>query len=137
MLALPEGLISGSTRSAQGLTTSPQAQIDGQLSAEVTRNPSLHSSSMSTGDRSSSFALRGQTGNMQQLRKMTTIFEVLKTLLNGKLICLCLDDVQEAEEESLELLASIISGNLPVVLIVSCPRLTPFVAIAFQLTVKD
>ena len=58
----------------------------------------------------------------QSLRFQSTYLDVLRSLASGKLICLCLDDLQFADEESVELIASIIAGKIRVVLITTCRR---------------
>ena len=60
------------------------------------------------------------------LRYMNVFLDVLRVLSRNKLICLCLDDLQYADDESLELLASIVNGKLGVILMVSLPCVAVF-----------
>ena len=56
-----------------------------------------------------------------KLIKMRTIFvEVLRVLSNGKLICLCVDDMHAADDESLDLIANIIEKGLNVLIVSTC-----------------
>ncbi|KAF2147305.1 uncharacterized protein K452DRAFT_293751 [Aplosporella prunicola CBS 121167] len=52
-------------------------------------------------------------------RVMSTFLEVLKMLARQQSICFCVDDLQFADEESLELIQSIVSNRLPLVLILT------------------
>lgn len=79
---------------------------------------SIHSSlsSNSAAQGTAEFPRGGST--TKSLRFMNIFVEVLRVLSRNKLICLCLDDLQFADEESLDLLSSIITGKLRVVLMV-------------------
>lgn len=56
----------------------------------------------------------------KSFRIVSSIAEVLRVLSTNRLICLCLDDLQYAEGESLELLSSVVARKLGLVLIISC-----------------
>ena len=58
---------------------------------------------------------RNKSGSSKVLQ---TFVEVLR-VLSAKLICLCLDDLQFADEESFDLLSNIMTRKLGIVLIVS------------------
>ncbi|KAJ9619085.1 uncharacterized protein PV06_02509 [Exophiala oligosperma] len=62
--------------------------------------------------------LRGPA-NTRSIRLINTYMDVLRTMCTGKLICLCLDDLQAAEPESINLLMHIIKAKIPVVLLLS------------------
>ena len=114
MLDLPSTLIYGGLQNP--------AKHNKSILAEMHDASSTRSSN--SGQTFSSNVIRG-AGTSQSLRFMNTFLEVLRVLTIGKLICLCLDDLQFADEESLELISSIISGRLQVVLMVSqVPRHT-------------
>jgi len=66
--------------------------------------------------------IRGPNPPTQSLRFLNTYLEVLRTLATGKLICICLDDLQFADFESLELLSSVVLGKLRIVLLTTCRR---------------
>lgn len=56
----------------------------------------------------------------RSLKIISSIAEVLRVLSTNRLICLCLDDLQYAEGESLELLSNVVARRLGLVLIISC-----------------
>ena len=56
----------------------------------------------------------------KSLKLVNMFVEVLRVLSTSKMVCLCLDDLQNADGESLELLCSIISRKLGIVLMISC-----------------
>lgn len=62
--------------------------------------------------------LRGPA-NTKSIRLINTYMDVLRTICTGKLICLCLDDLQYADGESVELLMHIVKAKVPVVLMLS------------------
>ena len=70
-------------------------------------------SQQSTGD-----WLRSGGGNKQS-RFMHIFLDVLRLLAVQKFICVCLDDLQFADEESLDLVQMIVKAHIPVVLIVT------------------
>ena len=74
-------------------------------------------SSISTGTPSSTF-FRGHTSH--SMKFMTTFLEVFRILSGGKLICLCLDDLQYADEESIDLLINLVTGKMRIAVILTC-----------------
>lgn len=62
--------------------------------------------------------LRGPA-NTKSIRLINTFMDVLRTICTGKLICLCLDDLQAADGESVDLLLHIIRSKIPVLLLLS------------------
>lgn len=56
----------------------------------------------------------------KSLKIINMIAEVLRVLSTNRLLCLCLEDLQYADGESLELLSSIIARKLGLALIISC-----------------
>jgi serine/threonine protein kinase len=72
--------------------------------------------SMSLGAQSShDFLLSGSS--TKSMRLMNTFLDVLRTFAQHKFICFCLDDLQFADPESLELIAQIISSKIKMVII--------------------
>lgn len=53
------------------------------------------------------------------LRLMDTFVEILRVLTQNKIICVCLDDLQYADEETLELLFNVVKAKIGCVLIVT------------------
>ena len=62
--------------------------------------------------------LRGGSSS-KSLRFSSTFLDLLRLLSLHKFICLCFDDLQFADEESLELISSIVAANIGLVVIVS------------------
>ena len=124
MLDLPEQLISvGDLQNSSKQSSSAMSQqaLHKSLIADMRDSSSTHSSMSgnSTGQSTSDF-LRGGSPS-KSLRFMSIFLEVLHVLSRNKLLCLCVDDLQFADEESLELLSNIVNGKLGVVLMVLCP----------------
>lgn len=112
MLELPENLMYGGLE----LGASPSAKVS---SAEIRDSLSMQGSSVpSPGNRSSVF-LRGSAAN-QSSRFLNVFLEVLKLLTAEKLICLCLDDLQYADDESIDLILNIVACKIQMVIITTC-----------------
>lgn len=122
MLDLPENLIflenecinySGTAASQHWLKRSRRLQM-----AEKFRAAGGSSgSSSNAGSRVTSDFLRG-TANPRSLKNMNVFLEVLRVLSTNKLICLCLDDLHFADEESLDLISNIMERKFGIALIV-------------------
>ena len=63
--------------------------------------------------------------NTKQIKMKTIFAEVLRTLSIGKLICLCIDDLDAADDESLDLLANIVGRGLEILVIATCSHNAP------------
>jgi hypothetical protein len=73
---------------------------------------------MSLGAQSShDFLLSGSS--TKSMRLMNTFLDVLRTFAQHKFICFCLDDLQFADTESLELVSQIIASKIKMVIIVT------------------
>lgn len=120
MLDLPENLIFWEAQyPTRASNVSSQQGANRSLRAQTTESSSLTSGQSSNhGTHLTSDFLRGAS-NTRPLKFMYIFLEVLRVLSSNKLICLCLDDLQYADEESLELVSNIMSRKLGVVLIVS------------------
>ena len=126
MLDLPENLISTDVQYTHKLTAfSSQQGLNKSMRAEVSDNSnnssarSALSGSMSTGNQKNSDFLRGGA-NPRSLKFINIFVEVLRILSTNKLICLCLDDIQFADEESLDLISHVIVKKLGIVIITTC-----------------
>jgi serine/threonine protein kinase len=75
-------------------------------------------SSMSLGTQSSQDFLRAGA-TTKSVRLMNTFLEVLRVFAQHKFICFCLDDLQFADDESLDLITQIISSGMKMVFIVT------------------
>lgn len=123
MLDLPESLISTDAHynskpspfpSNPGLNASLKADIIDSNSTRSTQSGGIASQGYLATD-----FLRG--GANPRLLKFVTVFvEVLRILSINKLICLCLDDLQFADEESLDLVSNVISKKLGIVILTTC-----------------
>jgi hypothetical protein len=132
MLDLPESLLSPpdfpgskSTPSKPGQSHPPTSKTwksEPPLQDSVSSNGSVQTIPNFTSHQISTEFLRGPTAT-KSLRFMNTFLEVLRALSHNKLICLCLEDLQSAGEESLDLITNIVSARVRVVLMVRISRL--------------
>ena len=123
MLDLPENLISTDVQYTNKLAASSSQQwLNKSMRNDMGDNVSARSAAsgnMNIGNQKTSDFLRG--GANPRSLKFTTIFvEVLRILSTNKLICLCLDDVQFADEESLDLISQVIVKKLGIVILTTC-----------------
>lgn len=119
MLDLPENLIFWEAQyPSRPSNVGSQQGPNRSLRAEPTETSSMSSGqSNNHGTHLSSDLLKGAS-KTRPLKFMNIFLEVLRVLSSNKLICLCLDDLQHADDESLELIFNIISRKLGVALIV-------------------
>ena len=122
MLNLPESLISTDVQYTNKLAASSSQQwLNKSTRTDLGDNTSSRSTvsgTVSTGNQQIDL-LRGAASSRSL--KFTTIFvEVLRILSTSKLICLCLDDVQFADEESLDLITHVIVKKLGIVILTTC-----------------
>jgi len=122
MLDLPENLISTDVQyMAKPAPNLSQHGYNKSLKADMTDAGSVRSglsNGVGTGTLLTSDFLR-VGANTRSLKFMNIFLEVLRIVSTNKLICLCLDDLQFADEESLDLISNIITRKLGIVLIVS------------------
>ena len=116
MLDLPENLLSTEAQQraqeASDLTPSRSNKSLGPDLSESTSSASVHSNFRAN--------LIPDTANIKNgSAKVLSMFVEVVRVLSAKLICVCLDDLQFADEESLDLLANIMSRKIGIVLIVS------------------
>jgi signal transduction histidine kinase/predicted ATPase/CheY-like chemotaxis protein len=109
MLDLPESLLNfqvdPSKPHGDGVATVPLSDSASSYSA-----PSNNSSSTDF--------LRGPVST-RSLRFINTYLDVLRLMCLGKMICICLDDLHAADEESAELILNIVRSKVPAVLVFS------------------
>lgn len=116
MLDLPENLMSAEAhQTAKEAGDQPSWRGNKSLSLEPSESVSSASVYSNTRINLVGDNARDKTGSSKVLQ---TFVEVLR-VLSAKLICLCLDDLQFADEESFDLLSNIMSRKLGIVLIVS------------------
>jgi signal transduction histidine kinase/CheY-like chemotaxis protein len=80
--------------------------------------PNFEAVATSSASRDANDFLRGPAGT-RSIRFINTFVDVLRVMCLGKLICICLDDLHVADEESIELVLNIIKGKIPAVLMLS------------------
>ena len=141
MLDLPESLISTEVQytnkfatpsSQQGPNKSMRAEMGDTTSSLQGPNKSMRaemgdtnsarsavSGNISNGYQKSSDLHRGGA-NPRSLKFRTVFVEVLRILSTNKLICLCLDDIQFADEESLDLISHVMAKRLGIVILTTC-----------------
>lgn len=123
MLDLPGSLISTDVQNNNKLATSTSQQwLNKSTRTEIGDSSSSRSTvsgSMSPGHQKGSDFFRGGA-NPRSLKFMTIFVEVLRILSTNKLICLCLDDIQFADEESLDLISRVIVKKLGIVVLTTC-----------------
>jgi serine/threonine protein kinase len=123
MLGLPE-ILFGSKLPVR--TASQSSRYNESLGSEARRRDSsprsassgsgLYSKALGT-QSSHNFLLAGSS--TQSMSLMNIILDILRIFTRYKFICFCLDDLHLADEESLELLAQIISTKVKLVIIVT------------------
>jgi len=129
MLGLPEfllGPVEASTVVRSLSTAQGSANAKSPRSAPKRRGSSPSAASARTAktvdsrqtNRSSQDFLRGGT-SAKSMRLKNTFLDVLRMFTNHKFICLCLDDLHYADDESLDLITQIISARMRMVLIVT------------------
>ncbi|KAK6006667.1 hypothetical protein QM012_005675 [Aureobasidium pullulans] len=73
----------------------------------------------SSGDTASDWLRAGGSNSSKSNRFVRTFLDVLRLLALQKFICITLDDLQFADEESLDLLTSIVQVKIPLVLVLT------------------
>ena len=120
MLDLPESLLSTDVQYGSKFATSNSQQwLNKPMRAEIGDDSSARTGNMSAGSQKASDFLRGGA-NARSLKFKTIYVEVLRILATNKLICLCLDDISFADEESLDMISHILVKKLGIVIIATC-----------------
>ncbi|KAI0900879.1 putative histidine kinase HHK1p [Annulohypoxylon nitens] len=129
LLGLPEFLL-GSQAPTPAPSPSPQLSLNGRFnkipasrrsSSPVNSpvkpgKPRPHSPRI-TSQSSQDFLRTG--GSTKTIRLMNTFLDLLRIFTSHHFVCLCLDDLQFADDESLELITQVISARLKMVLIIT------------------
>jgi signal transduction histidine kinase/predicted ATPase/CheY-like chemotaxis protein/serine/threonine protein kinase len=121
VLGLPEFLLEPTepavTRSSPNSQAGRPSLKRRGSSAEFATPSALRASSSSSVQSSRDFLRAGASTKTNRL--MNTFIDVLRMFTQQKFICFCLDDLHYADDESLELLAQIISARLKLLLIIT------------------
>lgn len=128
VLGLPEFLLgtmqTPSKPSHASRMSETHAQFNRSIQADFRRRDSSPTSSraslysMSLGVQSSQEFLRAGTST-KSMRLMNTFLDVLRVFTQHKFICFCLDDLQFADDESLDLITQVVSARMKIILIVT------------------
>lgn len=125
VLGLPEfllGSMSGGPSRSHGSQLSHS--YNKSLRAEMRRDSSPSSSSqaslygMSVGSQTPQEFLR-HGSSTKSVRLMNTFLDVLRVFTQHKFICFCIDDLQFADDESIDLIGQIVSSRMKMVIIVT------------------
>ncbi|KAH6673070.1 HHK1, histidine kinase-group X protein [Halenospora varia] len=125
VLGLPEFLL-GAVPSARASHSSQLSQgYNRSVRAEIRRRDSSPSSnshgslySVALGSQSSQEFLRGGTST-KSMRLMNTVLDVLRVFSQHKFLCFCLDDLQFADDESLDLITQIVAARMKMVILIT------------------
>lgn len=121
VLGLPEFLL-GSDNGPNRRPSQLQPTYNKSIRADQSRRDSTSSRvslySISLASQSSQEFLRAGSAT-KSARLMNTFLDVLRVFAQYKFLCFCLDDLQFADDESLELISQLISSKMKVVLIVT------------------
>ncbi|KAF3070526.1 Two-component system protein A [Daldinia childiae] len=126
LLGLPEFLLGSQDR-----TSLPSQPTPGLSNGRISRTPMSRRSSSPvsspgrprpqsprvTSQSSQDFLRAG--ASTKTIRLMNTFLDILRIFTTHHFVCLCLDDLQFADEESLELITQVVSARLKMVLIVT------------------
>jgi signal transduction histidine kinase/predicted ATPase/serine/threonine protein kinase/DNA-binding NarL/FixJ family response regulator len=116
LLDLPDSLIDTVIRSRKLMPQNGTLGSTKAPSIGSTLTPSITAASIAARDASE--FLRGPTST-RSIRFMTIYMDVLRIMCSEKVICLCLDDIHSADEESIELIVNIIKAKTPMVFILT------------------
>lgn len=121
LLGLPEFLL-GPENGINRRSSQLNSGFNKSLHLEQTRRESASSRASiynkSGGAQSSQDFLRAGSST-KSMRLMNTFLDVLRVFAQHKFLCFCLDDLQFADDESLELISQLIASKVKVVLIVT------------------
>lgn len=117
VLDLPEQLMAPGAKYKPSSPKLSAAQHTAKPDAEVEQGKHLKIPWMNHGQSSVDFFLSNAASN--NMRLMDIFIEILRTLCQFKLITVCLDDVEHADDETMDLVLNIIRVKLPCILILT------------------
>ncbi|CZT04230.1 related to histidine kinase tcsA protein [Rhynchosporium graminicola] len=124
VLGLPEfllGSMSGPNRKhGSQLSQSYNRSVRSDMRREASPSSSSQASiySMALGSQNSQEFLRSGSST-KSVRLMNTFLDVLRVFTQYKFICFCLDDLQFADEESIDLISQIVASRMKMAIIVT------------------
>ncbi|KAL4765426.1 putative sensor histidine kinase/response regulator [Aspergillus foveolatus] len=116
VLELPEQLMSPGTNEKQ---VSPKCTAAQYIFKDMTRGEPSKTPlpRLSQGQTSVDFFLTNAAS--KNMRLMETFLDILRTLSQFKMICVCIDDLHYADDETMELITNIVRMKIPCVLILT------------------
>lgn len=140
-LDLPPWLLSSSHN---GIGLEPtREQLAASTQLHRASSPALSSQSGNTPSSSTATDWLRSGGSIKSSRFANIFLGVLRVLASQSFICFAIEDLQFADDESLDLISKIISGKVPILLIVSYrdtktlpSTVMPLIASSIQLQVK-
>jgi predicted ATPase len=141
-LDLPQWLLSSSP-SENGLNTVKEEQLSTPTELRRASSPAISSQSGTTSSSGGTATDWLRTGGSMKSSRFANIFlGVLRVLASQKFICFAIEDLQFADNESLDLIKTIVSGKVPILLMTtyrdinSLPQsVKPLVATSIKLQV--
>ena len=118
LLDLPESLIDPALPFKKVMLSNESSVFRSELSSLESRSLFNGTNGVNGASRDANDFLRGPASS-KSIRLINTYLDVLRLLSSSKMICLCLDDLQAADEESVDLIDNIIRARLPVVLLLA------------------
>lgn len=116
-LDLPQWLLT-SSHNGNGLQ-STREQLAASTGLPRTSSPAISSQSGNTSSSGTAADWLRTGGSMKSSRFANIFLGVLRVLSSQKFICFAIEDLQFAENESLDLISRMINGKVPILLIVS------------------
>ncbi|KAI9807747.1 MAG: hypothetical protein M1826_004457 [Phylliscum demangeonii] len=117
MLDVPEHLLEDGAPASQKKNVLPASQVS--LSKMMPESLLADTVPVTSEDlQAMQHLIRGSSSG-KSLRFASTFLDLLRLLAHHKFICLCFDDLQFADEESLELISNIVAANIGLVVIVT------------------
>jgi len=115
ILDLPESLMDPALPSRSVMLSNESSVLRSDISSLDVG--SLFDGTSGTSRDSTDF-LRGPASS-KSIRLINTYLDVLRLISSNKVVCLCLDDLQAADAESIDLIDNIIRARLPVILLLA------------------
>ncbi|KAH8596837.1 HHK1, histidine kinase-group X protein [Bisporella sp. PMI_857] len=113
----PKGKSDHKNRASQGFNKAVKSEHRRRDSSpQSSRSGSIYN--MALGATSSQEFLRSGTST-KSVRLMNTFLDVLRVFTQHKFICFCLDDLQFADDESLDMITQIIASRMKMIIIVT------------------
>ena len=100
-----------------GYSKSPRSDLRTRASSQTSSRSGMYSKALGA-QSSQDFLRSGSTAKSNRL--MSTFLDVLRVFTRYKVVCFCLEDIQYADDESLDLITQLVSARMEMVVIVTC-----------------